>query len=153
MRVALDTNILVYAEGVNGMAAMTAASELIARLPAGAGVLPGQTLAELFELLVRKANRSRQEAHASVLSWRNLLTTFGASSDALVAALDLAAHHQLRIWDSLVLATAAEASCKLLLSEDIQEGFTWRGVTVTNPFAARRHPLLEALLSSDRGAR
>jgi hypothetical protein len=26
------------------------------------------------------------------------------------------------------------------------EGFTWRGVTVTNPFAATRHVLLGALL-------
>ncbi|WP_205963481.1 PIN domain-containing protein [Roseicella aquatilis] len=32
--------------------------------------------------------------------------------------------------------SAAEAECRLLLSEDIQDGFTWRGVTVRNPFAA-----------------
>jgi predicted nucleic acid-binding protein len=37
-------------------------------------------------------------------------------------------------------------NCRLLLSEDLQEGFTWRGVTVTNPFAKSRHPLLDALL-------
>jgi hypothetical protein len=36
----------------------------------------------------------------------------------------------------------------LLLSEDLQEGFTWRGVTVTNPFASALHPLLAALLTA-----
>jgi hypothetical protein len=36
---------------------------------------------------------------------------------------------------------------RLLLSEDLQDGFTWRGVTVTNPFAAALHPLLAALLT------
>jgi predicted nucleic acid-binding protein len=46
-----------------------------------------------------------------------------------------------------VLAASAEAECRLLLSEDLQEGFTWRGVTVTNPFAAALHPMLAALLT------
>ena len=34
-----------------------------------------------------------------------------------------------------------------LLSKDLQDGFTWRGVTVTNPFSATTHPLLAALLT------
>jgi hypothetical protein len=34
----------------------------------------------------------------------------------------------------------------LFLSEDLQEGFTWGGVTVTNPFAPALHPLLAVLL-------
>jgi predicted nucleic acid-binding protein len=46
----------------------------------------------------------------------------------------------------VVLAASAEAECRLLLSEDLQEGFTWRGVAVTNPFAATLHPMLAALL-------
>jgi hypothetical protein len=36
------------------------------------------------------------------------------------------------------LAVAAKGSCRLLLSEDLQDGFSWRGVTVANPFAAVR---------------
>jgi hypothetical protein len=36
----------------------------------------------------------------------------------------------------------------LLLSEDLQDGFTWHGVTVTNPFAPRKHALLDALLNA-----
>ena len=50
------------------------------------------------------------------------------------------------IWDAVMLSAAAEAGCRLLLSEDFQEGFTWRGVSVTNPFAPERHALLDALL-------
>ena len=46
-----------------------------------------------------------------------------------------------------ILATAAESACRLLLSEDFHEGFTWSGITVTNPFSSSRHPLLEALLA------
>ena len=31
--------------------------------------------------------------------------------------------------------------------DHLQEGFTWRGVTVTNPFAPTLHPILSALLT------
>jgi predicted nucleic acid-binding protein len=64
----------------------------------------------------------------------------------MLAAADLAVNHQLGIWDAVILCAAAEAGCRLLLSEDMQDGFIWQGVTVTNPFAASRHPLLEAML-------
>jgi predicted nucleic acid-binding protein len=60
--------------------------------------------------------------------------------------MDLAANHRLTIWDSLV-AASAEAERWLLLSEDLQEGFTWRGVTVTSPFAPSLHPMLAALVA------
>jgi predicted nucleic acid-binding protein len=69
------------------------------------------------------------------------------SASVIVNATDLASDHGLTIWDSVVLAASAEAECRLLLSEDLQEGFTWRGVTVTNPFAAALHPILAALLT------
>lgn len=52
----------------------------------------------------------------------------------MLAAADLAANHRLGIWDAVVLSAAAAAGCRLLLSEDLQGGFTWNGVTVTNPF-------------------
>ena len=68
----------------------------------------------------------------------------------MIAATDLAVAHQLGIWDAIVLSAAADAGCRLLLSEDLQDGFTWRGVTVANPFATPRNPLLEAMLSSAR---
>ena len=32
--------------------------------------------------------------------------------------------------------------------DHLQEGFTWRGVTVTNPFAPTLHPILAALLTA-----
>jgi hypothetical protein len=40
-------------------------------------------------------------------------------------------------WRKFFIATA-KVGCRLLLSEDLQEGFPWRGVTVTNPFAQTR---------------
>ena len=64
----------------------------------------------------------------------------------MLAAADIATDQELSIWDSVILSAAAESDCQLLLSEDLQEGFTWKGVTVTNLFVPSKHELLTALI-------
>lgn len=116
-------------------------------MPPESTLIPVQALGELFAVLVRKARRSRADAATAVLSWGDAFPLIETSNDVLLSATDLARAHQLGLWDAVMLSAAAEARCRLLLSEDLQEGFTWNGVTVTNPFSPRRHPLLEALVS------
>jgi predicted nucleic acid-binding protein len=147
VRVALDTNVLAYAEGVNGPSMKNLALELVDRLPQSSVVLPVQTLGELFQVLVRKAGRSPASARSAILSWRDAFALFETSAGAMLAAADLAVNHQLGIWDAVILSAAADADCHLLLSEDMQDGFIWQGVTIANPFGRSRHPLLKALLN------
>ena len=149
MRVALDTNVLAYAEGINGAERRDAALALIRRLPQEAAVVPAQVLGELFNVLVRKGGKSRSDARDALLSWRDAASVVETSPKAMLAAADLATDHQLGIWDAVILSAAAQSGCRLLLSEDLQEGFTWAGVTVVNPFASPQHPLLQALLEED----
>jgi predicted nucleic acid-binding protein len=59
MKIALDTNVLAYAEGANGAAMRDSALDIIQRLPQESVVLPAQTLGELFNVLVRKVRRDR----------------------------------------------------------------------------------------------
>jgi predicted nucleic acid-binding protein len=68
------------------------------------------------------------------------------SPATLLAAADLAVS-QFSILDAIILWAAADADCRLLLSEDMQDGFVSKGIAVVNPFAKSRHPLLEALLN------
>lgn len=150
MKVALDTNILAYAEGTNGIEMSDKALDVIQRLPVGSVVVPTQVLGELFNVLVLKAKRPATSARTALLTWRDAYALSETSSTVIVNAVDLAADHHLRIWDSVILSATAEAGCRLLLSEDFQEGFTWRGVTVTNPFADAKHPLLVALLDGPK---
>ena len=147
MRVALDTNIMVYAEGIDDDRMQAIAMELVLKLPSGSTILPIQTLGELFNVLVRKGGRSRDAARAAVLKWRDGFPVIETSAAIMLAATDLAVDHQLSIWHAVILSAAAQAGCRLLLSEDFQDGFTWNGVTVTDPFSASRHPLLEALIA------
>ena len=148
MRVALDTNILAYAEGFGDDARCSAALKLVGQLPVASVVLPAQTLGELTRVLTGKARRTPGAARQVVLGWADSFDVADSSWSAFQAALDLVVDHQMPIWDALVLAVAAESRCRLLLSEDFQNGFTWRGVTVVDPFAAQRSVLLSGLLAS-----
>jgi len=148
MRLALDTNVLAYAEGLNGNPQKKSALEIIEKLPAESTFLPVQALGELFHVLVRKAGRRPERARAAILSWQDAFPLIETSPAVLVAATDLAAHHGLGIWDSIIFSAAAVAGCRLLLSEDLQAGFTWNGVTVANPFSPAKHELLAALLET-----
>jgi predicted nucleic acid-binding protein len=146
VKVALDTNVLAYAEGINGSERRGTTLDLVRRLPQEATVIPVQVLGELFNVLVRKAGKSRSDAREALLSWRDTFPVVETSSEVMLTAADLATDHQFGIWDAVILSAASQAGCRLLLSEDLQEGFTWGGVTVVNPFASPPHTLLNALL-------
>ena len=146
MRVALDTNVLVYAEGVNGPTLKSAALDVIERLDPQSTFVPVQVLGELFHVLVRKARWAPKEARQSLLDWQDSFSLIETSASVLFAASELSASHNLAIWDAVVLSAASASGCRVVLSEDLQSGFTWNGVTVVNPFVEPRHVLLSELL-------
>lgn len=82
------------------------------------------------------------------MSWPDAFAVCDSTWSAMESAFDLVVDHRLQIWDALILAVAAEQKCRLLLSEDFQNGFTWGGVTVLNPFAETRYPLLSVALGT-----
>lgn len=147
MEIALDTNVLAYAEGVGDAPRQATALALIERLPAAQVRLPAQVLGELVRVLYGKAGRSRSEARQAALGWADGFAVLDSTWPAMLGALDLCVDHQLSIWDALILSVAADAGCRLLLSEDLQHGFTWRGVTVVNPFLSPAPELLQAVLA------
>jgi predicted nucleic acid-binding protein len=71
-----------------------------------------------------------------------------STSSALAGAMDLGVEHQLGNWDALVLSVAAAAGARLLIPEDFNPGFTWRGVRVVNPFADPLDPVLVQLIET-----
>lgn len=148
MRIALDTNVLAYAAGVNGPERQRAALELFGKLSESETVVPVQALGELFRVLVGKAKISPRLARTTIIRYQDTYSLIETSSSVFLSATDLAVDHKISIWDAVIFAAAAEAGCRLLLTEDLQEGFTWGGVTVVNPFAAIVHPLLAKMLKA-----
>jgi predicted nucleic acid-binding protein len=145
LRAAFDTNVLAYAEGIDEPERKTQALSFIRSFPPDRFAVPVQVLGELFNVLVRKARFDRAVARAVVLTWRDSYPVLETSQTVMSRAVGLAADHGLGIWDSVIVCAASEGRCDLLLSEDMQDGFTWGGVTVINPFASTPHRLLRDL--------
>lgn len=147
MLVAVDTNILVYAEAETDDPRHDLAIAVLDRVSlARRLVVPAQVLGELAVVLERKQRIARGRAVAMARQWTTQASVAATTGATMDAAFVLAADHGLTIWDAIVLSAAAEADCALLLTEDLHDGFVWRGCTVANPFAAVRHPLLVSLL-------
>jgi predicted nucleic acid-binding protein len=151
IRVALDSNVLVYramlgAAGPDAVRAEHADALFRRLLPRCRLVVPGQVLGELYNVLTRQG-RPRQDARELVRNVAAVGLIAPATPQTYTAALDLAATHKLQYWDALILTSAAEAGCALLLSEDLHDGFAHAGCTVANPFATALHPQLAELLA------
>ncbi|MDO6414163.1 PIN domain-containing protein [Sphingomonas sp. BIUV-7] len=150
-RIAFDTNVLAYLAGVDRHpddgAKIDASRTLLKRLRGRAVlVAPLQVLGELFVVLTR-SGATRDEARDTVLRMTEAFGTADSNASAFLSALDLAAAHKFQFWDALICNAAAEASCGLLLSEDMSLGFAWRGVIIVNPFAPEPDARLTSLLA------
>lgn len=66
------------------------------------------------------------------------------------SVFDLANDYKLGIWGAVILSTAAEGRCRVLLADDMQSGFTWRGVTMIDPFSPSGKVKLDLLLDGHR---
>lgn len=149
-RVAYDTNILAYIRGVESHPDDAAKIIAVRIFHAGLAkrctcVAPLQALGELYSVLARNT-KDREFAKAELASCLNEFQPVVPDIASFTGAIDLATEHKLQFWDSLILATAASGGCSLLLSEDMQDGFAWRGVTVVNPFAKKLHKRLARVL-------
>lgn len=145
MRYGLDTNVLAYFAGVDRAPGdghkIGRARELVGTLAVDAElVVPVQALGELFVVLQR-AGASRVEARDIILAFQQDFTVAATAETTLLSALDLAAEHQFQIWDALIINAAADAGCTILLTEDMQHGFIWRGVKLFDPFGPDSLPL------------
>jgi predicted nucleic acid-binding protein len=133
-RTFLDTNVLVYAEDAADPVKQRKAIELYEEHRRNrTGVVSLQILQEYFVNVTRKMKLDPQVARRKI----ELLSTLDVAEPGLadiLAAIDLHRLHGLSFWDALVIHMAKRAGCRVVLSEDMQNGRTFEGVTIVNPF-------------------
>ncbi len=131
-----DTNVLVCADDKAAPAKQRRALELVAEhRRAGTGVLSLQVLQEYFVTVTRKLLVDARIARRKV----ELLAEFDVAAPELadiLAAIDLHRLHGLSFWDALVVRSAKQAGCRVLLTEDFQHGREMEGLRIVNPFVS-----------------
>ncbi|MFN8828594.1 MAG: PIN domain-containing protein [Labrys sp. (in: a-proteobacteria)] len=149
MRIAIDTNVLIYAEDLDDLPRGQAARAILAAVARRhEPVLPVQVLGEFFRTLRRKARMEPTAAAMAVRRWRRFADLAATDDAVLDDAVGVSAERGLDIWDAVILAATRSSGCTVLLSEDFQDGFSWRGVTVANPFLSPGHAILTTILES-----
>ena len=134
----VDTNILMYAHDKAAGVKHERAKALVDDLwRERSGVVSTQVLQELRVNLRRKAGRpvdlkTAREIVADYLAW-DVVTNTGQS---IIEALDIEERYRISFWDALIVQAAEASGAKVLHSEDLADGQTYRGVRVVNPLTA-----------------
>lgn len=132
----LDTNLLVYSVDNSAGPRHRAAIEIVDRATERDCYLTLQALSEFYAVVTRKGMVRRPEAAAQAENWLAAFRCVTASAEAARSALADAAAGRASYWDALLLATAREAGCAVLLSEDLADGADFAGIRIHNPFSA-----------------
>jgi len=150
-RLTLDSNLLIYAaDNTTGVRNKLAAQLVIACATVDC-VLSVQALSEFFHAVTRKGKLARADAADQVRDWMSYFPIVAPNAAALAAALDLNVAQRTGFWDGVLVATAEQAGCTLLLSEDMHDGMKFGRLTVRNPFSgADLAEDIRALIGLDR---
>ncbi|MEJ1157468.1 PIN domain-containing protein [Prosthecomicrobium sp. N25] len=146
MKVGLDTNILVYAAGLDDLRRRESSAELLLRLTEQDCVVSALVFSELHYVLARKT-RDKSYASRTVAGFMRIYDVAPIDTTALQLGLELVDRHGFQIFDAVIFAGAVQAGCRILLSEDGHAGFERFGCTIINPFLVPMHPLLATVLA------
>jgi len=130
----VDSNVLIYAVDEANQKKHAAAKVWRSELwKSRRGRVSFQVLQEFYANVDRKWPAVREQVQAEIrnlLAWRPVRV----DGEILEQAWKIQERYQLSFWDSLIVASARAASCRYLLTEDLQADQDLDGVLVVNPF-------------------
>jgi predicted nucleic acid-binding protein len=125
-----DSTVLVYI--ASGDAAKADQAE--AAVAAG-GAISVQVLNEITNVARRKMKMSWADIHAFLDTLRGLLTVYPLTVEVHETGLRLAQRYGFSLYDAMIAASALDAGCDTLWSEDMQHGMALdEGLRIVNPF-------------------
>lgn len=133
----VDTNILVYDRDSRDLDKHQRAKAWMAALweRPGLAVVSSQVLTEFYWTVTRKLRPGLGEEDArryvrTLFAWAFVELDHAVIKDAW----SVQDRFGLSFWDALIVAAARAAQCRLLLTEDLQDGQDLDGLLVVNPF-------------------
>ena len=128
----IDTNVVIYLAS-NDVAKANRAEEIVAER----GIISVQVLNETANVARRRMGLDWSETNQFLDLLRGLVEVRSLTIEVHEAGLALAERYGLSIYDAMILASALEANCDTLYSEDMQSGMRIDdSLTIINPFAA-----------------
>lgn len=132
----IDTNVFIYAFDENE-GKQAKANELIkSGLLENKGCISTQVIQEFINVSIKKFEQplSIQDCHTFVDKVLSPLCHVFATIELYHRALDTVQRWGYSFYDSLIIAAAQQAECRILYSEDLQHGQKIGSLTIKNPF-------------------
>ena|ERR1700722_1425529 len=133
----LDTNIFAYIFDQTAPGKQRLSAGLVRHAVAtNEGVISFQVVQEFISLAFRRLDppMSSTEAEQFLALTLGPLLAVQSSHVLYREALHLSRRHSLSWYDSLIVAAALEAHCRILYTEDLQHGQIFDTLRVQNPF-------------------
>ena len=126
-----DTNVLVYAVGNDARRKPLAVSWL-----SRGGTISVQVLNEFTNTARRKLDRPWDDVAAALETLRILFHECASLTEQTHhTAVGLSREHGFHLYDALIVASALETNCTILVTEDMQHGRLIDGrLTIHDPF-------------------
>ncbi len=131
----IDTNVFIYLFDETSVEKSRIAEELIQQaLENGSGCISYQVVQETLNIVTRKLKASPEEARRLLDNVLEPLWRVNPSRVLFRRGLELQSRYKFGFYDSLIIAAALDAGCRILYTEDLQHGQQVEGVTIINPF-------------------
>jgi predicted nucleic acid-binding protein len=131
-----DTNILLYAisRDPDEQTKATRANELLAARDIGLSV---QVLQEFYVQATRetRADRLPHDQAARLIESFRRFPVQETTVSTVLAAMSTRQRFDISYWDAAIVEAARALGCKIVLSEDLNDGQDYAGVRVENPFS------------------
>jgi predicted nucleic acid-binding protein len=127
----LDSNIVLYYYTETEPAKRLAAGSLLLNSEV---TLSTQVLSETCHVLRKKFKWEWEQIDGIFKELRRLFPIVQVTTETIERAISLSKRTQYPYYDCLILASAIEADCSVLYSEDFQHNQVVDGVRIVNPF-------------------
>ena len=131
----LDTNILLYCFDGNDSRKQELARVLAnSLLESDSGIISTQTLQEYFNAVTKKMKCDKKAALKDVKWYSESFPVHVNTVKDILCAVGISIKAGFSFYDSLIIASAKAEGCKIVYSEDLNDGQVVDGVKVVNPF-------------------
>lgn len=136
----LDTNILIYAFDNSEKRKQKIAAEILDMCFAGQKIyaLSSQNLAEFFLVITDKIERTLtiEDAKNVIIKINNFkgIMKLSYNSDTVIKSILISERNNIKIWDSLLIATMLENSIFNIYTENEKDFNKVNNINVINPF-------------------
>ena len=128
--IAADSNILLYLHDKSDKIKRDIAKNILSDNPK----VSTQVISEFINVARRQLDLSKPDIVTYCADLLKDCEVIPVSCDTLINAAGLIRKYDFQIFDSIIVASALEAGCTVLYSEDMQHGLVIDTLTIVNPF-------------------